>query len=146
VSPYASREQTNENGAGGWVDHGEKQRLMALAAGRMDGGGLEPSAGSDVSSCAKRMSNPGVEMPEGRFERPRVYTQRILSQLSSSIGHNSGHASPYLTAQKLLIQSRFTSSRFMVVDADNVDCCEKMSHECPKKTLFSCSLFELQRC
>jgi len=77
LSPCASREQTNENGAGRWVDHGEKQRLMALAAGRMDGGGLEPSAGSDVSSCAKRMSNPGVEMPEGRFEPPRVYTQRI---------------------------------------------------------------------
>ena len=41
-------------------DHGEKQRQMALAAGRMVGGGLEPSAGSDVSSCAKRMSNPEV--------------------------------------------------------------------------------------
>ena len=29
--------------------------------GWMVGGGLEPPAGSDVSSCAKRMSNPGDE-------------------------------------------------------------------------------------
>ena len=43
------------------VDHGEKQRLLARAAGRMVGGGSEPSADSDVSSCAKRMSNPGDE-------------------------------------------------------------------------------------
>ena len=42
-------------------DHGEKLRPIALAAGRMVGGGLEPSAGSDVSSCALRTSNPGVE-------------------------------------------------------------------------------------
>ncbi|MDB4306254.1 hypothetical protein N9980_01670, partial [bacterium] len=35
------------------------------------------------------------------------------------------------TVNKLLIQSRFTNSRFMVVDGDNVDCCEEMSHECP---------------
>ena len=34
------------------IDLGEKQRLMALAAGRMAGGGLKPSAGLDVSSCA----------------------------------------------------------------------------------------------
>ena len=33
--------------AEGEFDHGEKQRLMVLAAGRMGGGGLEPSADSD---------------------------------------------------------------------------------------------------
>jgi hypothetical protein len=31
------------------LDHGEKQRLMARAAGRMVGGGPEPSAASDVT-------------------------------------------------------------------------------------------------
>ena len=61
------------------VDHGEKQRPMAPAAGRMGGGGLEPSAGSDVSSCALRTSNPGVEMPEVGFEPTRPYGQGILS-------------------------------------------------------------------
>ena len=39
------------------LDHGEKQRLMALAAGWMGGGGLEPSAGSDGTPRALRASN-----------------------------------------------------------------------------------------
>jgi len=38
-------------------DHGEKQRPMALAAGRMGGGGLEPSAGSDGTPRPKGASN-----------------------------------------------------------------------------------------
>ena len=34
------------------LDHGEKQRLMARAAGRMVGGGPETSAASDVTPRA----------------------------------------------------------------------------------------------
>jgi len=53
------------------VDHGEKQRLTVLAAGRKGGDGLEPSANSDVRlrplgavnkklkpECRRRDSNP----------------------------------------------------------------------------------------
>ena len=64
------------------VDHGEKQRPMALAAGWMGGGGLEPSADSDVSSCALRTSNPGVEMPEVGIEPTRLYRQGIISPVN----------------------------------------------------------------
>ena len=42
-------------------DHGEKLGSMALAAGRMVGGGLELSAGSDVSSCALSTRQLGEE-------------------------------------------------------------------------------------
>ncbi|MDH3814369.1 MAG: hypothetical protein OEV48_07775 [Acidobacteriota bacterium] len=45
-------------------EHGEKQRLMALAAGRMGGGGLEPSAGSDVTPRATCRSEPCNAQPE----------------------------------------------------------------------------------
>jgi hypothetical protein len=34
------------------------------------------------------------------------------------------------------MKMRFANSPYMVVDADNVDCCEKMSHECPMKPRF----------
>ena len=67
------------------VDHGEKQRPIALAAGRMVGGGLEPSAGSDVSSCALRTSNPGTKMPEVGFEPGPPYGERILSPQSREL-------------------------------------------------------------
>ena len=40
------------------VDHVEKQRPMALAAGGIDGGGLEPSADSDGTRRPKAASNP----------------------------------------------------------------------------------------
>ena len=53
------------SGAGGGVDHGEKQRPMALAAGRMDGGGLEPSADSDGTRRPKAASNPFDRTVEG---------------------------------------------------------------------------------
>jgi len=46
------------------LDHGEKQRLMALAAGRMVGGGLEPSAASDVTPRATCRSEPCNAQPE----------------------------------------------------------------------------------
>jgi hypothetical protein len=65
-------------------DLGEKQRLMALAAGRMDGGGLEPSTGSDESTCAKRMSNPGVKCRR-RDSNPHTLTGRgfkVVRQLN----------------------------------------------------------------
>jgi len=52
-------------GAGGGVDHGEKQRPMALAAERMDGGGLEPSADSDGTRRPKAASNPHDHTVEG---------------------------------------------------------------------------------
>jgi len=71
----------------------------------------------------------GFVVPEVGIEPTRDYSQGILSQLTSPIDHNPGHASPYLTAQKLLIQSSFANSQYVVVDADDVDCCEKMSHE-----------------
>ena len=61
------------------VDLGEKQRLMAPAAGRMVGGGREPSAVSDETRRPKAARNPGVEMPEAGVEPARVYTQGILS-------------------------------------------------------------------
>jgi hypothetical protein len=38
-------------------DHGEKQRLMARAAGRMVGGGPEPFAASDVTPRPQGVSN-----------------------------------------------------------------------------------------
>ena len=77
-------------------------------------------------------SPPELQMvPEVGIEPTRDYSQGILSPSISSIDHNPGHASPSRATQKLLIQSRFARSRFMVVDGDNVDCCEKMSHECP---------------
>jgi len=41
--------------------HGEKQRLTVLAAGRMVGGGLEPSADSDVRRRPLGAVNPGDE-------------------------------------------------------------------------------------
>jgi hypothetical protein len=65
-------------------------------------------------------------VPEEGIEPSRDYSQGILSPSISSIDHNSAHVSPYLPTQKLLIQSRFVILRFMAVDADNVDCCEKM--------------------
>ena len=40
------------------VDHGEKLRAMALAAGRMVGGGLEPSADSAGTRRPQAVSNP----------------------------------------------------------------------------------------
>ena len=40
------------------VDHGEKLRAMALAAGRMVGGGLEPSADSAGTRRPEAVSNP----------------------------------------------------------------------------------------
>ena len=70
-------------------------------------------------------------VPEPGFEPTRPYGQGILSQSTFPIDHNPGHASPCWTVNKLLIQSRFTNSRFMVVDGDNVDCWGEMSHECP---------------
>ena len=73
-------------------------------------------------------------VPEEGIEPSRGYPQGILRPLISPIDHNSRHVSPYRTTQKLLIQSRFTNSRYMVIDAGNVESCEKMSHECPKKT------------
>jgi hypothetical protein len=115
------------------VDHGEKQRTMVLAAERLGGGGQVPLAGSDETRWPKAASNPheGELVPEAGVEPSRGYPQGILSQLIFSIDPNSVHASPCCTAQKLLIQSCFANSRYMVVDADNVGCCEKMSHECP---------------
>ena len=77
-------------------------------------------------------SPPELQMvPEPGFEPGPPYGERILSPSISSFDHNSGHVSPYRTTQKLLIQSRFTNSRYMVIDAGNVENCEIMSHECP---------------
>jgi len=39
------------------LDHGEKQRLMARAAGRMGGDGPEPYAASDVTPRPQGASN-----------------------------------------------------------------------------------------
>ena len=47
--------------AEGEFDHGEKQRLMVLAAGWMVGGGLETSAGSDVRPRRLGASQLGEE-------------------------------------------------------------------------------------
>ena len=52
-------------GAGGGVDHGEKQRLTVLAAGRKVGGGLEPSAGSDVRRRPRGRRQPRAETSIG---------------------------------------------------------------------------------
>ena len=41
---------------------------MALAAGWMAGGGLEPPVGPDESRRPTAASNPGAEMPEEGFE------------------------------------------------------------------------------
>ena len=62
------------------VDHGEKQRLTVLAAGRKDRGGLEQSIDSDESRRPQAASNHGVEMPEEGFEFTRLYRQGILCQ------------------------------------------------------------------
>ena len=61
--------------AAGEFDLGEKQRFMALAAGRMDGGGQETSAVSDETQRPQAASNPGVVMPEAGLltpSRPRA--------------------------------------------------------------------------
>jgi len=77
-------------------------------------------------------SPPELQMvPEVGIEPTRGYPQGILSPSISSIDHNPGHASPSRTTQKLLIQSRFTNSQYVVIGAGNVESCEKMSHECP---------------
>jgi len=47
------------------VDHGEKQRPMALAAGWMGGGGLEPSADSAGTRRPQAVSNPHGITPKG---------------------------------------------------------------------------------
>ena len=46
--------------AEGEFELGEEQRPMALAAGRMGGGGQEPSAGSDGTRRPKAASNSHV--------------------------------------------------------------------------------------
>ena len=53
---------------------------MALAAGWMDGGGLEPPVDPDETRRLKAASNPGVEMPEVGVEPTRLYRQGILSR------------------------------------------------------------------
>ena len=70
---------------------------MALAAGWMAGGGLEPPVGPDESRRPTAARSPGAVMPEVGFEPTRDYSQGILSPLIFSIDHNPGHASPRWT-------------------------------------------------
>jgi len=56
------------------VDHGEKQRPMVLAAGRMVGAGLKPSAGSDVRPRPRGAVNPGDECRRRRDSNPHAFT------------------------------------------------------------------------
>ena len=85
-------------------------------------------------------------VPEVGFKPPGPYGQGILSQSIPPIDHTSGYAPPYRTTQKILIQSPFTSFRFMVIDADNVDCCEKISHGCPTDRGSHFWNFEVPQC
>ena len=57
------------------VEHGEKQRPTVLAARRMGGGGLEPSADSDVRRRPLGAVNPGFECRR-RGSNPHVLTDK----------------------------------------------------------------------
>jgi len=72
-------------------------------------------------------------VPEVGIEPTRDYSQGILSQLTSSIDHNSAHVSPRWTTVKLLIKRHLRNFQYVEIDVDDVDCCEQMSHECPKE-------------
>ena len=74
-------------------------------------------------------------MAEVGVEPTRNYSQGILSQLTSSIEPNSGHVSPRWTTDKHLVNSHLSHRYSMIVDADDVDCCDEMSHECPTDSM-----------
>ena len=87
------------------LDHGEKQRLMARAAGRVGGDGPEPSAGSDGTRRPKAASNSHALT--GQY-----FEASGLSLLSTTLGV-SHHAEPPADNWKSVTYRSFNSGRLM---------------------------------